>query len=144
MCRNLFLLQNRRWLFTASSFFSLLKCNVPQYRYWNMCLLHNFTLDIFQPRENKFYGNRSSRCNWSVITKSVMARLQQKCANGLFCTQKHVQKLFTLRLSFKLKISRATDLFMVATCYMTENELQKLIHFATLDYSNVFTLYVDL
>ena len=71
-----------------------------------MYLLHNFTLDIFQPRENKFYGNRSNRCNWSVITKSVMARLQQKCANGLFCTQKHAQKLFTPR--FKLKTSRAT------------------------------------
>ena len=71
-----------------------------------MYLLHNFTLDIFQPRENKFYGNRSNRCNWSVITKSVMATLQQKCANGLFCTQEHAQKLFTLR--FKLKTSRST------------------------------------
>ena len=46
-----------------------------------------------------------------------MARLQQKCANGLFRTQKHAQNHFTLR--FKLQV-RATNLLMVAAS-LTEN-----------------------
>ena len=49
-----------------------------------------------------------------------MARLQQKCANGLFRTQKHAQNHFTLR--FKLQ-ARATNLLMVAAS-LTENVLQ--------------------
>ena len=51
-----------------------------------------------------------------------MAGLQQKCANGLFRTQKHAQNHFTLR--FKLQ-ARATNLLMVAAS-LTENILHIL------------------